>query len=364
MFIKNIIKNLNNSEISIKKNKYKVQINYGKVNYPKQAKNYNQIITKLKDNLEQDKEDFKFPKPPDAIKINKKGEYIDDIKKTSTQYYLIAKNKTIEIIRQDILADRSLQISAGENDNFELFYIIEGEVTYNNDKILHPGDSITVRSGEKEIYLKTLTDTTLLYLTSSPIFASYQKRIQKLFELNNNVAKQDVETKEHCNRLQNLSRITGAELGLNEKKLYNLGFASFLHDVGKANVPVEILQKPDKLNKEEWNIMKNHTIWGKELVFEYFNKNQFKKIGEIINQHHERYDGSGYPNGIKGNNILIEAQILSVVDAFDAMTSERPYQKAISKEKAIEEIKSQKGKQFSPKVVEAFINAIQKYDIK
>mgnify|MGYP006294715613 CR=1 FL=1 len=100
------------------------------------------------------------------------------------------------------------------------------------------------------------------------------------------------------------------------------------------------------------------------MIFEYFNKNQFEEIGEIINQHHERYDGTGYPNGLKEDEILIEAQILSVVDAYDAMTSDRPYQKAITKEKAIKEIKTQKGKQFSPKVVKAFIKAIKKYDEK
>jgi|AntRauTorckE6833_2_1112554.scaffolds.fasta_scaffold00352_14 HD-GYP domain-containing protein (c-di-GMP phosphodiesterase class II) len=359
-FIKDIIENLNSFEISINNKKYEIKINYGKVNYPEQVKNYNQIITKLKDNLEQNKEEFKFPTLTNAIKINKKDEYIDEIKKDSTQYYLIAKNKTIEIIRQDILADRSLQINADDKDNFELFYIIEGKVSYDNDKILYPGDSITVKSGEKELYLKTITDTTLLYLTSTPIFASYQKRIQKLLELNNNVAKKDVETKEHCNRLQILSRITGIELGLDEKKLYNLGFASFLHDVGKANISAEILQKPGKLNEKEWGIMRSHTIWGKELVFEYFNEKQFEEIGEIINQHHERYDGSGYPNKLSGDEIIIEAQILSVVDAYDAMTNDRPYQKGISKEEAIAEIKSQKGKQFSPEVVDAFIKAIKK----
>jgi len=86
-----------------------------------------------------------------------------------------------------------------------------------------------------------------------------------------------------------------------------------------------------------------------------------RKIAEIINQHHERWDGFGYPKGLSGNEILIEAQILSVVDAFDAMTYERPYQRAFSRKEAIEEIKFEKEKQFSPKAVEAFLKAEQKF---
>ncbi|MDZ7671227.1 MAG: HD domain-containing protein [Halanaerobiales bacterium] len=363
-FIKDIIENLNSFEISINNKTYEIKINYGKLNYPEEAKNYNQIITKLKDNLDQNKEEFKFHTTPAAIKINKKDEYIDEIKKDSTQLYLIAKDKNTEIIRQDIIANKSIEIAAGDDNNFELFYIIKGKLIYDNDKILYPGDSITVKSGEKEIYFKTITDTTLLYLTSSPIFAGYQKRINKILSLNKNIAEKDIETNEHCLRLQKLSRITGSELGLNDKKLFNLGFASFLHDIGKAKVPATILQKPNKLSDKEWEIMKKHTIWGKEIILEQFNSKKYVQIVEIINQHHEKFDGSGYPNRLKGNEIRIEAQILSVVDAYDAMTNDRPYQKAMSKEKAIEEIKFEKGKQFSPKVVDAFIKAILKYDNK
>jgi len=364
IIIKNIISNLDQNNIDINKQNYKTNISYAKVNYPQDGIKYSQIIEKLEDKLKKDKEEFKFPSPPDAIKINKKNDYIDKIEKTSTQYYLIAKNENIEIIRQDILANKSLQISAGDKDNFELFYILKGKLSTKNNEILYPGDSITAKSGDQQMYLETLTDSTLIYLTSTPIFSSYQKRIQKLFELNYNMAKKDIETQEHCDRLQNLSRIVGIELGLDEKKLFNLGFASFLHDIGKSNVPAEILLKPDKLNKKEWEIMKKHTAWGRELITDFFKENEYKIIGTIINQHHERYDGAGYPNGIKENQILIEAQILSVVDAYDAMTNDRPYQKAITKEKAIEEIKSQKGKQFSPKVVDAFVKAIKKYNDK
>ena len=140
-----------------------------------------------------------------------------------------------------------------------------------------------------------------------------------------------------------------------------MGYASFLHDIGKAKIPASLLQKPSKLNEKEWETMKKHTLWGKQIISKQFSLKQFNKIAKIIYQHHERWDGNGYPQGLKCDEILIEVQILSVADAYDAMIYKRPYQKALSKEEAIEEIKSEKGKQFSPKVVDTFLKIEDKF---
>jgi len=201
----------------------------------------------------------------------------------------------------------------------------------------------------------------LLYISSTPIFASEQKRINHLMELNNQIAEKDTETEEHCNRLQKLSQITGEVLGLEEKKIFNLGYASFLHDIGKSQVPKELLLKPDKLTEKEWEIMKKHAEWGREIILNNFNSKPFKKIAEIIYQHHERFDGQGYPQGLKGDETLIEAQILTVVDAYDAMVYDRPYKGAITREEALAEIKREKGRQFAPKAAEAFLKAEKKF---
>ncbi|MFO7816051.1 MAG: HD domain-containing phosphohydrolase [Halanaerobiales bacterium] len=333
--------------------------------WPHNGSNFEELLDFLINNTnssERKNNNVKLPTYPDNILINKKEEYIDKVEKDSTQLYLLAKNDNLEIIRQKIVSEKTFQIIGGEKDNFELFYILEGKI-YNEkeDILLTPGDSITVGSGKEEKYFKTLKETTLLYITSTPIFASKQKRINELLSLNRKVAETDVETNEHCNRLQQLSRITAKELGLKEKKLFYLGYASFLHDIGKAEVPASLLQKPGSLNKEEWEIMKKHAEWGKEIILKNFTTKNLTKVAEIIYQHHEKWDGSGYPQGLKGDEILIEAQILSVVDAYDAMTYERPYQKALSREEAIEEIKSEKGKQFSPRAVEAFLKAEKKF---
>jgi len=300
----------------------------------------------------------KFPLNPNNIIINRKDEYLDKVEKRSTQLFLIAKNDNLEVIKQHITADKTFQIAAGEENSFELFYILEGTVASEDEKItLAAGDSITAKSGEEEKYFKTLTEVTLLYISSTPIFASEQKRINELMDLNNQIAEKDTETREHCSRLQELSRLTALGLGLDEEKLFNLGFASFLHDIGKSRVPKELLQKPGKLTEKEWEIMKKHTEWGKEIVLEKFHNSNFQRVAEIINQHHERFDGQGYPQGLKGDETLIEAQILTVVDAYDAMVFDRPYKKALSREEALAEIKREKGKQFAPQAVEAFLKA-------
>ncbi|MFW5737003.1 MAG: HD-GYP domain-containing protein [Halanaerobium sp.] len=193
----------------------------------------------------------KFPLNPNNITINRKDEYLDKVEKKSTQLFLIAKNDNLEVIKQHISADKTFQIAAGEEDSFELFYILEGSVAAEDKKItLKAGDSITVKSGEEERYFKTLTDVILLYISSTPIFASEQKKINELMALNDKIAKKDIETREHCTRLQELSRLTALELDLDEEKLFNLGFASFLHDIGKSRVPKKLLQKTSSLQKK------------------------------------------------------------------------------------------------------------------
>lgn len=331
------------------------------VKWPKEAEDFDGLIKMVEDKIHKQNK-FKFPSNPNSILINRKEDYLDKVEKRSTQFFLIAKNKNIEVIKQHILEDKTFQISAGSEGNFELFYILEGEVASEDEEItLGAGDSITAKSGGENRYFKTLSDVNLLYISSSPIFASEQKKIKELLFLNEKIADKDNETYEHCNRLQKLSRLTALELDLGEEKLFNLGYASFLHDIGKAKVPKSFLQKPGKLTEEEWEIMKKHPIWGKEILLEHFNNKYFEKVAEIIYQHHERYDGNGYPQGLKGDETLIEAQILTVVDAYDAMVYERPYQRALTREEAIREIKSEKGKQFSPRAVEGFLKAEKKF---
>jgi HD-GYP domain-containing protein (c-di-GMP phosphodiesterase class II) len=130
-----------------------------------------------------------------------------------------------------------------------------------------------------------------------------------------------------------------------------------LHDIGKIGVPDNILLKPGALTKKEWEIIKRHPIYAVNILKHV---PRLKPIIPIIYHEHERYDGKGYVDGIKGDNIPIESRIIAVADAYEAMTSNRPYRKALSDNKAISRIKDGSGTQFDPKVVKAFLKIIKR----
>jgi len=163
------------------------------------------------------------------------------------------------------------------------------------------------------------------------------------------------ETQEHAQRLIDLSKAIGHRMNLTEKELNELEILSSLHDIGKIGISDTLLNKPDKLTNEEWMEMRKHPEIGYRIAMSIPG---LAPIAEYILCHHERYDGKGYPQGLKGDEIPVLSRILSVVDAYDAMTSNRSYRKAMSKEKAIEEIKKCSGNQFDPNIVDLFLKIV------
>ncbi|HEY8892075.1 MAG TPA: diguanylate cyclase [Clostridium sp.] len=159
----------------------------------------------------------------------------------------------------------------------------------------------------------------------------------------------------HVERVVIYSRLLADKLELNEKNKKELVYGAYMHDIGKINIPKEILNKNMPLTPEEWEIMKQHSLNGVEIIKSV---GSLKEIIPIILHHHERYDGNGYPGNLKGENIPYLVRMLTVVDCFDAMTSNRPYNKRKTYKEAIEELKKCSGTQFDKDIVDAFIKVI------
>ncbi len=147
---------------------------------------------------------------------------------------------------------------------------------------------------------------------------------------------------------------------MNPEEMKWLKISAVLHDIGKIGVDDQILRKADRLNPEEYDAIKRHADMGAEIIDHI---KQLKRILPGIKYHHEQLDGTGYPEGLKGGNIPIIAKIVAVADTYDAMTTDRPYRKGLSKEIAIKELKRCSGTQFDQDVVEAFIKAYEKGEI-
>jgi diguanylate cyclase (GGDEF)-like protein/PAS domain S-box-containing protein len=161
------------------------------------------------------------------------------------------------------------------------------------------------------------------------------------------------ETENHNSRMKNLALKLGEELDLDTEKLDELEILARLHDIGKIAIPDSILKKPGSLTDEEWSKMKEHPEIGYRIAEA---SKELATIADKILSHHERWDGSGYPNGLSGSDIPLLARIASVVDAYDAMTNDRVYRSAIPKEEAKQELISCAGTQFDPQIVDVFIN--------
>lgn len=208
---------------------------------------------------------------------------------------------------------------------------------------------------ENEIYLKNLTKLKLEHsrnirklLKLEEIYDTTVENLMTALDL------RDVETFGHSRTVSKYSQVLAELLGIrNQSTLDNIRKGALLHDIGKIAIPDSILKKPGTLTPEEWEKIKLHPTLGFGLIKEM---KLLKEVGNIILYHHEKYDGSGYPKGLKKDEIPIEARIFALADALDAITSHRPYRPEKDFAAAREEILRHAGRQFDPEVVEAFLS--------
>jgi putative nucleotidyltransferase with HDIG domain len=196
-------------------------------------------------------------------------------------------------------------------------------------------------------------------------------RLEQLIELNDAyrgtalllgdvVEADDTYTGEHCKDVVRLALDVAAELGIDVGDRRTVEFGALLHDIGKIAVPKAIVNKPGALDPEEWEIIKTHTVEGQRMLDRV--GGFMGKVGQIVRSHHERWDGGGYPDGLSGEAIPLEARIISCCDAFNAMTTTRPYRKAMSTAVALVELDKHSGAQFDPRVVAALAAVIERGD--
>ena len=164
------------------------------------------------------------------------------------------------------------------------------------------------------------------------------------------------QTGQHIKRVSEYSKVLARQLGLSQDQVEDIRIASTMHDVGKLLIPSEILEKPGKLTDEEYATIKTHTTLGGQLL-KNVEGEEMRLSRTIALQHHERYDGKGYPEGLAGDNISLEGRIVAVADVYDALTSKRSYKDAWKEDDAFQEIIKGSGTQFDPKVVDAFSQA-------
>ncbi|MBS4538432.1 HD domain-containing protein [Clostridium sp. D2Q-11] len=294
----------------------------------------------------------------DGLNIGDNNAFIEQYVQEYSNLSLIARGDGSEVMIQNIKADIHFFIEPGEDPNLmEFFYITDGEVLLSIDGIdkkLKKGEYFYVHKLKTAVKVKSITDVTLLYVTTKPVFHYISEHIKELIEISKRSQKKDMYTHNHGDRVQTYSIEIANRLKLSDDEVERIAFASLFHDIGKINVPDEILKKPSSLTKEEFDYIKKHPEDGGKLV----EKTYFKHISKVIEQHHERIDGSGYPRGLKGDDICLEARIICIADSYDAMTSDRPYRKGMTPPDALEEIKNLAGTHYDRELVDIFCEVL------
>ena len=236
--------------------------------------------------------------------------------------------------------------------------IRDGIEEYNrNNEDLPLGISLGVATAEDPgVPLKKLFKQADDMMYRDKLYSSRSSRSKIVQGLLAALAERDYITEGHARRLEELCRAVGEKVGLSSHQLADLALLAQVHDLGKVGIPDQILFKPGPLTEEEWEIMRGHPEKGYRIAS---SSSDLAAVADLILKHHERWDGKGYPLGLSSTAIPVECRILAIVDAFDAMTHRRPYNRTMSEEEAVQELKDNAGTQFDPGLVDIFVTVLE-----
>jgi putative nucleotidyltransferase with HDIG domain len=270
-----------------------------------------------------------------------------------------------------------LSIVFPHNDNFALFMVAVSflGIGFYNKPVFLVGFTVLVvclrfqfvPKAEESVLLTYLLTYLLVALISAGMTLYVQKVKKDGFDLTKTLIyaldSRDTYTSHHSDNVSRYAVLIGERMNLSKDMCNALRTGGLLHDIGKIGIPEHILTKPGELTSEEYNIIKTHPVIGYEMLKHV---DSFKKNGilDIVLHHHERYDGKGYPKGLKGSEIPLVARIVGVADAFDSMISKRVYRNQLDLNFALNEIRQNKGTQFDPEVTDAFLSIFEEKEIK
>lgn len=264
---------------------------------------------------------------------------------------LLASGGGLDVMLQEIFGRRPGCVTPGDSpDLLEFFYILEGEFILNdngNEHVLNAGDAFYVYDLDHTISFTAEDGARAIYVASKPIFDYLLDFMEDLNELLRQYEQKDIYTHNHSIRVEQYTLKIASRMGLPNDKLLAIAVASLFHDIGKVNIPDEVLNKVGMLNDRDFEYIRKHPSDSAKVLSQRFEE----ALTDIVGQHHERLDGSGYPLGLKGDEIMLEAKIVAVADSYDAMTSDRAYRKGITPQTAIDELKELAGTLYDPDAV-------------
>jgi putative nucleotidyltransferase with HDIG domain len=217
---------------------------------------------------------------------------------------------------------------------------------------------ITARTAAHDVWmpLVMLLPAIIIYVSLKRTVQLIGQTIAAVEALADVVDRRDRYTFEHSKRVAAYAEAIARAMGLPGHEVETIRLAARVHDLGKMGVPNHVLHKPGKLSAEEWELMRQHPQIGYEILSRF---PEYRLGRELVLMHHERYDGQGYPNGLSGQSLRLGAQIIAMADAWDAMTTDRPYRRALSLEQALAEVRAGRGTQWSPQVVDALEQVVR-----